>query len=152
MLRRTLFFFLFLISFSARANFDFNSNCLNAYNNILNLRLSAARALIAAEKKANPQNSIPILLDNYIDYFEIFTSESKKDFDRLKGNKSSRLARLEREDKKSPYYLYSLAMINLQWAMARSNFQEYMTTELTACFMIMIKNFQRFYRIKKTWQ
>ena len=130
MLRPILFLFLFFLSFSARANFDFNSNCLNAYNNILNLRLSTARALIAAEKKANPKNSISILLDNYIDYFEILTSESKKDFDRLKGNKSSRLARLEREDKKSPYYLYSLAIINLQWAMARSNFQEYMTAGL----------------------
>jgi tetratricopeptide (TPR) repeat protein len=130
MFRRSLFIFLFFISFSARANFDFNSNCINAYTNILNLRLSTARALIAAEKKNNPQNSVTILLDNYVDYFELITSESKKDFDRLKSNKSLRLSRLEREDKASPYYLYSIAVINLQWAMIRSNFQEYMTAAM----------------------
>jgi tetratricopeptide (TPR) repeat protein len=34
---------------------------------------------------------------------------------------------LEKEDRKSPYYLYSMAEINLQWAMIRSNFQEFRT-------------------------
>lgn len=146
MLRRSLFFFFLLISFSARANFDFNSNCINAYNNILDLRLNTARAIIAAEKKSNPQNAITDLLENYIDYFELITSESKKDFDRLKGNKSSRLARIERDDKKSPYYLYSLAIINLQWAMVRSNFQEFMTAgmEINRANNMLLENAKKF--------
>lgn len=93
----------------------------------MDLKLNSARSLIAAEKKRNPQNSITILLDNYVDYYHLFTSENKSDFNRLKANKAIRIAQLEKEDKESPYYLFSIAEINLQWALLRGNFQEYYT-------------------------
>jgi len=146
MLGRYLFFFFLLFSFPARASFDFNSNCINAYNNILSLKLNEARSIIASEKKRNPQNAITVLLENYIDYYELFTSESKDDFERLKGNKSIRLARLEKEDKNSPYYLYSLAEINLQWALIRSNFQEYFTAgrEIYKAYNMLNENAKKF--------
>jgi len=107
------------------ANFDFNANCLNAYRSIFELKLGNARAYISTEKKQHPNNSIIPLLENYVDYFAILTSESKADFDRLKGNKSSRLDRISDDDKSSPYYLYAQAEINLQWALIRGRFGEY---------------------------
>lgn len=146
MFGRYLGFLLLLFSFPARANFDFNSNCVAAYNNILSLRLNEARTIIASEKKRNPQNAITVLLENYIDYYELFTSENKADFERLEGNKSIRLARLEKEDKSSPYYLYSLAEVNLQWALIRSNFQEYFTAgrEIFKAYNILQENAKKF--------
>jgi predicted negative regulator of RcsB-dependent stress response len=107
------------------ANFDFNSNCLNAYKSIFELKLGNAKAYISTEKKQHPNNSIIPLLENYVDYFTVLTSESKADFDRLKGNKSARLDQISDDDKNSPYYLYAQAEINLQWALIRGRFGEY---------------------------
>jgi predicted negative regulator of RcsB-dependent stress response len=113
--------------FSLFANFDFNANCLRAYQNIFELKLTTAKALIANEKKVNPDNSIIPLLENYIDYFHLLTTESKTDFDKLKENKSKRLDQVEGDDKSSPYYLYAQAEINLQWALIRGRYGEYFT-------------------------
>ncbi|WP_316840994.1 tetratricopeptide repeat protein [Pedobacter gandavensis] len=119
---------LFLIAPTALfANFDFNANCLKAYQNIFELKLNTAKALIANEKKINPKNAIIPLLENYIDYFHLLTTESKADFDQLKDNKSKRLDQIEGDDKSSPYYLYAQAEINLQWALIRGRYGEYFT-------------------------
>jgi hypothetical protein len=113
---------LLLICFKASANFDVNANCTQAYKNILSFKLSAARQQIDHEKAVHPQNSFALLLDNYYDYFWMLSTESKADYDRLKGNKSSRLDKLEDEDKKSPYYSFALAQVQLQWALLNSRF------------------------------
>lgn len=106
------------------AKFDFNTNCLKAYGLIFELKLNAARQLIAVEKKANPENSIVPLLENYADFFQLLATDSKTDFDRLKANKSSRLDQIEGDRDKSPYSLYAQAEINLQWALIRGRFGE----------------------------
>ncbi len=109
------------------ANFDFNANCLKAYQQIFELKLSNARQLLQAEKKVNPDNGIVLMLENYIDYFYLLTSDSKSEFDRLQQNKSRRLDLIAAGDKSSPYYLYAQAEINLQWALIRGRYGEYMT-------------------------
>ena len=122
---------LFLLSpFTSFANFDFNANCLNAYKNIFELKLGNARAYLATEKKLRPNNSIIPLLENYIDYFTLLTSNSKVEFDRLKANKSARLNRISADDKASPYYLYAQAEIYLQWALIRGRYGEYFNAAL----------------------
>lgn len=145
-LRLFLILLLILCSFGARANFDFNSNCIKAYRSILSLKLNAARVLISNEKKRNPDNSIPYLLDNYVDYFTLLTTESKADFERLKNNKASRLSRMEKDDKSSPYYLFAQAEINLQWALTRGRFQEYFTSaiEINRAFNLLQENSKKF--------
>lgn len=126
-----LTFLLFLgVILPSQANFDFNNNCIKAYQAIFDLRLSDAKVLIQQEKKQNPNNGITILLDNYIDYFTLLASENKADYDRLKNNKSSRLEALEKQTKNSPYYLFAQAEINLQWGMLKSRFQDYMSSGL----------------------
>lgn len=124
-LRLFLLLYIGFVPFLASANFDFNANCLKAYQNIFELKLNTARYLIAAEKKARPQNAIIPLLENYIDYFYLLTTESKTEFERLENNKSSRLEQISKDDKNSPYYLYAQAEINLQWALIRSRYGAY---------------------------
>lgn len=114
-----------LLPFSAAANFDFNANCVKAYQSIFELKLGTARQLIAAEKKSRPQNSIIPLLENYVDYFYLLTNESKAEFERLEANKSGRLDQISKDDKNSPYYLYAQAEINLQWALVRGRYGAY---------------------------
>jgi len=123
--RLPLLLLLSLFPFVASANFDFNSNCVKAYQNIFELKLATAKQLILSEKKARPQNSIIPLLENYVDYFYLLTNESKAEFDRLEANKSARLDQISDDDKNSPYYLYAQAEINLQWALVRGRYGAY---------------------------
>lgn len=123
----TLLFFIFFLPGSVYANFDFNANCLKAYQLIFELKLPGARQLIAAEKRIHPKNAIVPLLENYVDYFYLITSESKIDFDRLSAEKSRRIDQIEGDDSNSPYYLYAQAEINLQWALLRSRYGEFFT-------------------------
>jgi predicted negative regulator of RcsB-dependent stress response len=115
-----------LLPFYGNANFDFNANCLKAYQNIFELKLSTARQLIAAEKKIHPKNSIVPLLENYVDYFYLLTSESKAEFERLEGYKADRIEQIADDDESSPYYLYAQAQINLQWALIRGRYGSYL--------------------------
>lgn len=125
---RLLFFLVVLISPSKLfANFDFNANCLKAYQYVFELKLSAAKQLIANEKKAHPTNAIVPLLENYVDYFYLLSTESKTEFERLVVNKDKRIDQISDNDKNSPYYLYAQAEINLQWALIRGRYGSYYT-------------------------
>jgi tetratricopeptide (TPR) repeat protein len=130
----------------AFANFDFNSNCVQAYKNIISLRLTEGRQLIDKEKALHPQNSITILLDNYYDFFTLLTNENRVDFDRLKGNKSIRIDRLNDEDQNSPYYNYAIAQVNLQWALLHSHFGEYTSAgfEINKAYRLLQNNNKKF--------
>ncbi len=132
MLKKLLFITLLFsfFNFQSSASFSFNNNCKSAFQAIFDLRLNDAKAIIANEKKVNPNNGITILLDNYVDYFSAMTSENKVDFERLKNMKAPRLAALEKLDKDSPYYLYAQAEINLQSGMLKSKFQEFLSSGL----------------------
>ncbi|GGI28986.1 tetratricopeptide repeat protein [Pedobacter mendelii] len=147
-LRFILIFFVlaFLSPKNSFANFDFNTNCLNAYKSIFELKLGNAKAYIATEKKQHPNNSIIPLLENYVDYFTLITSGSKVDFDKLKGNKSARLDKINDDDKNSPYYLYAQAEINLQWALIRSRFGEYFNAamEIRKANNLLLDNKKKF--------
>ncbi|MCJ8211759.1 tetratricopeptide repeat protein [Mucilaginibacter sp. RS28] len=128
------------------ANFDFNANCVQAYESILSLKLKRARVQIDQEKAVHPNNSITILLDNYYDYFWLLTTENKADFDRLKNNKGPRLDKLEDEDKNSPYYNFCQAQVNLQWALLHSRFGENTTAgfEVNRAYRLLQSNAKKF--------
>ncbi len=146
-LRKNLFFlFLLLSPFTVAANFDFNANCLKAYQNIFELKLGTARALVANEKKLHPNNAIVPLLENYIDYVYLLTTESKTEFDRLEANKSKRLDQISDDDSKSPYYLYAQAEINLQWALLRGRYGSYYTAarEINRASNLLEENAKKF--------
>src|ERR1700743_2614779 len=65
---------------TASANYSFNARCLQAYKAIFDFRLNDARALIQQEKQQNPQNGITVLLDNYVDYISLLTSDDKTEY------------------------------------------------------------------------
>jgi len=128
------------------ASFDFNANCLKAYQSIFELKLNSARQLIANEKKVNPSNGMIPLLENYTDYFYLLTTESKDEFERLEKYKSRRLDLISEGDKNSPYYLYAQAEINLQWALIRGRYEEYFTAarEIKRAHSLLLENQKKF--------
>ena len=110
---------------SSFSQFSFDANCRRAYDDILSLRFSEAHELITLEKKVNPDNLIPLYLENYIDFLTLIIGEERKVYDQLKEKKGDRLKLLEKGRDDTPFYNFCLGEVHLQWAFARLKFGDY---------------------------
>lgn len=115
---------------TANAKFSFNTNCQQAYRHIMSLRLHTAKELIEQEKRTLPENDFIPLLENYYDYIYLLCSDDKALFDQAKKRKGDRLSRLAAGESDSPYYLWAQAEVNLQWALLRGRYGEYLSSAL----------------------
>lgn len=109
-------------SVHAEKKFDFNTNCLRAYKEIVKLKLNAGQEILNAEKKNNPDNLIPYFLENYIDFFELFFNEDPAMYKARSKNLSERLDKMDEGPSNSPFYRYTKAVINFQWAAVKVKF------------------------------
>lgn len=109
-------------SVHAEKKFDFNTNCLRAYKEIVKLKLNAGQEILNAEKKNNPDNLIPYFLENYIDFFELFFNEDPAMYKARSKNLSERLDKMDEGPSNSPFYRYTKAIINFQWAAVKVKF------------------------------
>ena len=137
-----LIFILLLLSELIFAQYDFNENCKKAYSDIISLKFEEGKKLIEIEKSQNPENNIPYLLENYVDFLTIIVGEEEDTFEKLKSNKILRINRLSEGNKSSPYYRYCLANVYLQWAFARIKFGEYFTAvfEINKAYHLLEQN------------
>ena len=119
------FSFLVCMNYSSAQQFDFNQKCINAYNLILKLQIDTARKILNEEEIANSKNLIPVFLENYADCILITANENANDLNSLLPNKEKRLAALEKGDKTSPWFKYTQAEVNLQWALSQIKFEQY---------------------------
>ena len=108
--------------------FVFSDNCKNAYLNITALEFDKGKQLIETEKVQNPNNVLPVLFENHIDFLRVIVGEQEKDYELFKDWKRQRIRDVRKGDKNSPYYLYSLANINLHYAFAE-------VQRLFSCFL-----------------
>jgi len=132
---------------SVSASYNFDARCIEAYKAIFSLRMNDARELIALEKRADPDNGIPILLDNYVDYLELFISDNRSDYARLLDNKSGRIDALENNvDENSPYYLFAQAEVYMQWGMVQGKFGDYTAAggDLRKARRLLLENSEKF--------
>ena len=122
----SLIFFTLVLSSPGQAQeryqYDFNADCRKAYDEIIKLRLNSGKHLLDAEKKVHPDNLIPYLLDNYIDFFTLFFNEDPKEYRLRKLSLDQRLNMLKKGDPTSPFFLYSRAVIYFQWAAVEIKF------------------------------
>lgn len=133
---------LFLISLCTQASFTFNDNCKQAYTDMMCLRFAKAGDRMLTEKKVNPHNQVPYIIENYIDFLKVLIGEEEKDFITLKNNKEPRLQALAMEGKDSPWFLYSQSLIYLQSGFARIKFGEYVNASLdiNRAYRLLIEN------------
>jgi hypothetical protein len=110
--------------------FYFNENCQKAYQSCVSFRFDECNKILEQEKIQHKDNLIPVLIADIEDASKIFISEEKSMYDKLKVNKKIRESILQKGNKKSPWYLYSLAELNLHWASTRLKFEEYITAAI----------------------
>src|ERR1700733_4544625 len=112
----------FAIPGYGQKHFDFNNNCRQAYQEIIQLRLDEGSRLLAAEKKRDPSNLIPIFLENYIDFFQLFFNEDPADYQARKGRLDRRIESMSEGPESSPFSLFTRSVIHFQWAAIKIKF------------------------------
>ncbi len=100
----------------AQGRFYFSAGCQNAYEAAMMLKLDKAADLLEIEKKKDPDNLIPIYLENYLDFFELFLNENRTSYEKLKNNKKKRLNAISSCTEASPLKGFMESVIYLQWA------------------------------------
>lgn len=137
--------FVFPVSAIAQS-YDFNERCVQAYGYIQELRFEKGRQLLAAEKKENPDNLIPYLVENYIDFLTTYINEDQAEFKKLYPNRDLRLEKLKSGDPKSPYYRYCQAEVMIQWAFSKLKFEEYVGafTDVRKAYLLLEENQKQF--------
>jgi tetratricopeptide (TPR) repeat protein len=114
------FLVLILIILALRADaekvYDFNSTCQQAFQEITKLKLAKGAALIEKAKQQNPENLIPILLEDYIDFFILFFNENPTEFNQLNPHFAQRLSLLEEGPKNAPFYNFCLSTVRIHKA------------------------------------
>lgn len=101
---------------SGQGRFYFSPGCQKAYQAAMSLKLDLAASLLDIEKKKNPENIIPLYLENYLDFFELFLNENPVTYEKLKGNKKKRLSTITSCPEASPLKGFMESVIYLQWA------------------------------------
>ena len=125
-----LFLLHICFAYHAKAQFDFNTRCIHAYETILSLDFQSGKQLLDKEKNNNPGNLIPVFLENYIDFLTLSTGEDPSDFQLLKPNRSQRIDKIKDVTAQSPWQRHCQAAIYLQWSFVRVKFGEYMMAGL----------------------
>ncbi len=112
-------------SLNAQYYYDYNVQVINAYKYIGQLKMTEAKQILDHEKLNHPNNLAVYHIENSIDFLELLISEDENLFDELEDNKDVRIDMLEKGKEDNPYYRYSIAEVNIQWAFARVKFHQY---------------------------
>ncbi len=117
-------FLTYYIFAKAQKVYEFNSTCQQAYQEIIKLKISNGIALLEKAKQQNPNNLIPVYLDNYVDLVTLFFNEDVSEYAIKKTQIEARIKLLETGDASSPFYKYCLSTVYLQKAFIEIKFAE----------------------------
>jgi hypothetical protein len=107
---------LFAVPGYGQNHFDFSAGCRQAYRAIVQLRLDEGSRLLAIERKRDPENLLPDMLDNYVDFFQLFFNEDAAGYAAMKTRVERRLGRIGDGPESSPFQLFARSVIHFQWA------------------------------------
>ena len=141
----TILFFLLQVlpdTLSGQPHFTMTEDLAEAYEFASTLRIEKASAKLDEIRVSDPENLLIYHIENYLDFFEIFINEEKERFEILKKNKDKRLKKIKTGNPNDPYFRFSQAEINLQWALARLKFDEKWTAsrEIYRAYKLLEEN------------
>lgn len=108
----------------AAAKLEFTQLSAEAYDKALRMDSLATMKLLEREKLTNPENLMPVVIANYLEFLNAFVDEQFDAHQRLQQNKEKRIALLGQVEENNPLKKWALASIYLQSAAARSKFDE----------------------------
>ncbi len=127
--RKYPFIFFCLLAFgfwifprSASANFDYNTNCQQAMQAILDLKTRTAREILQKEYAINPQNGYVIYLEHYCECIELIVTEDIKIYEKLIDSYSGRMEQMDKLDDGSPCNSWLQAEMLFQTGLAQVKF------------------------------
>lgn len=113
-----------LISLCTKAEkvYDFDATCQQAYQEIFSLRINNGLQLIRKAKQEKPDNLIPVLLENYADFFVLFLNEDPNYYQQHKALISKRLDLIEEGPENHAFHRIAQAALYLQRAAIQVRF------------------------------
>lgn len=117
MLSKNIFFTVLIttiLSFSAHAQYDFNRNCEDALQALIDLRIPTARQIIKQELEQNPTNYYAYYLDHSCDVYQLVITTSNSDYKVFKNSYELRREIMDEKEADSPYYLFVEAEMQLE--------------------------------------
>lgn len=107
------------------AYYDFTKDLRSSYERIMKLDIKKANQELILAKTKSPENLSPYHLDNYIDFIELVISEDRELYIKKLGERENRIDLLKKANPDSPYHLFALGEIYLQWAIIKLKYQDY---------------------------
>ena len=134
------------VSNSQTLQLENNEHCKQIYHQISALKIDESTKEIFDELKAKPNNAMPLLLANYIDFYELFFNENPTEYEKRKLNESKRIDILNTANPNSPLYLHAKAMIYLQWGLIKLKFKDYFSAakDVRKAFQLFNENKVKF--------
>ena len=100
----------------AQKRFDFNPECVQAYQEISKLKMKSGKLLVEKLIQQQPNNLAPLLIKDYIDFYTLFLNEDPAYYDAHFPDFQERLEWIQSGPKDSPFYLYGQALIRIHRA------------------------------------
>ncbi len=114
---RSLYIFAFLIiiiTAKTEAQYQVSDNCLLAWEQLMDLKLTSAKNTLNAELKQNPTNYYAYYLEQCVDALALVAIPSKDLYQNFEKNFDRRMAIMEEKDMESPYYFACRSEMLLQ--------------------------------------
>jgi tetratricopeptide (TPR) repeat protein len=131
---------------AAKPVYDFNANNKAAYSDIIKGKIAAIFQSFNDLKQSQPDNLVPVFLEDYAAFIRLFLLEDEKDFSRYIKNNEVAVIRLEKGDAASPFHLYCLAETYLHRAFAQFMFEDYWAGywNMRRAYLLLLENKKKF--------
>ncbi len=117
--------FLGLFPKPADAHFKETQGCDKALSLILMGNIGDARQVLAAEKKADIRNRMPILIGNYSDFVNLVFTDNPTAYELLKGNEDLRIEFFTDTEERSVMRDFAIAQTEFQWGLIHAKYGSY---------------------------
>ncbi|MBI1221924.1 MAG: tetratricopeptide repeat protein [Bacteroidetes bacterium] len=146
-MRQLLLSFFLLATTLLHANkeaFVFTPKIVEAYHEIMALRLEKGNDLLKEEAKKNAKSPALAFVSEYYYFLKSFINEDVQEFDKEIEAFNKRLSIIRQGDQESPYYLYCQAELLLHQAAMRFKFRDYLrgANNVRDAYKLLEKNIQ----------
>ena len=128
------------------ASFEFGAAQQAVYDEASKMRITNAEKQLNILKQTNPNNTIHIYLSNFIEFNKIIWAEETRQFEAFEENTSSRIDYIGKQNKNSPWFLFTQAELKLQLALVQIKQNEAISAawNIRAAYVLLTSNAARY--------